>query len=302
MQKILIAGGSGLVGSYLVKGLRDKGYEPIVLTRSPKIQRDYKTFAWNPAKAYIDKDAFDGVKIIVNLSGANIGEGRWTKARKREIIESRLKSTQLLYKTAKELKTKPDKYISASATGIYGAVSVDHIFTEEDAAADDFLGQVCARWEDEAESFSELGSDLVKLRLGIVLDNNDGALKRMVLPTNLYMGTALGSGKQYIPWIHPVDLTGIFLKAIEDKKIKGSYNVVSPSFVTNKEFMKTLSSVLEKPFIGLNAPSPIIKLLFGEMSDLILEGSRVSSKKIIDAAYRFVYTDLEEALNNILKS
>ena len=301
MQKILIAGGTGLVGSYLIKGLIDKGYEPVVLTRSPKIQRDYKTFAWDPATGYINKDAFNGVNIIVNLSGANIGEGRWTKARKEEIIESRLNSTQLLYKTAKELNIKADKYISASATGFYGAVSVDHIFTEEDAAADDFLGQVCARWEDEAESFSELGSDLVKLRLGIVLDSNDGALKRMVTPTKSYMGTALGSGKQYIPWVHPGDLTGIFLKAIEDSKITGSYNVVSPSFVTNKEFMKILSSVLEKPFLGLNAPTLIIKLLFGEMSDLILEGSRVSSKKIMDAGYRFVYTDLEEALINILK-
>lgn len=301
MKKILIAGGTGLVGSYLIKGLIDKGYEPLVLTRSPKIQRDYKTFAWDPATGYIDKDAFDGVKIIVNLSGANIGEGRWTKARKIEIIESRIKSTQLLFKTAKELNIKADKYISASATGFYGAVSVDHIFTEEDAAADDFVGQVCARWEDEADSFSDLGSDLVKLRLGIVLDSNDGALKRMVAPANLYMGTALGTGKQYIPWIHPLDLTGIFLKAIDDTKMKGSYNVVSPSFVTNKEFMRTLTSVLGKPFIGLNAPSLIIKLLFGEMSDLILEGSRVSSKKIMDAGYKFLYPDLEDALINIIK-
>ncbi len=301
MNKVLIAGGTGLVGSYLIKGLIDKGYNPVVLTRNAKIKRGYTTFAWDPSRGYIDKESFKGVNIIINLSGANIGESRWTISRKKEILESRIESTSLLYNTAKELSTTPLKYISASATGFYGAISSDRIFTEEDAPADDFLGDVCSSWENAADRFKDLASKVIKLRLGIVLDKNDGALKRMLLPAKLYMGSAIGTGRQYIPWVHPEDLTNIFIKAIEDDNMDGSYNAVSPSYVTNKEFIKTLTTVLKKPFLGLNTPSSILIILYGEMANIVLKGSRVSPKKIMDAGYKFKYSELKEAITNILK-
>lgn len=301
MNKVLIAGGTGLVGSYLIKGLIDKGYTPVVLTRNARIKRGYTTFAWDPSRAYIDKESFKGLNIIINLSGANIGESRWTISRKKEILESRIKSTSLLYNTAKELNTTPVKYISASATGFYGAITGDRIFTEDDEPADDFLGDICSSWENEADRFKNLASKVIKLRLGIVLDKNDGALKRMLLPAKLYIGSAIGTGRQYIPWIHPEDLTNIFIKAIEDDNMDGSYNAVSPSYVTNKEFLKTLTTVLKKPFLGLNTPSSVLIMLFGEMANIVLEGSRVSPKKIMDAGYKFKYPELKEAITNILK-
>lgn len=300
MKKILITGASGLLGRALTKLLLNEGYEVAHLGRSKRDKLKIKQYIWDIAKGFIEEGTLEDVDTIIHLAGAGIAEKRWTPKRKQEIIESRTKSAELMYRYLSNNSLSPDTFISASAIGYYGAVTSDKIFTEDDKPGKDFQASVCGIWEESADKFSELGIRTVKLRFGVVLSKEGGALKKMLLPTKFGLGSALGSGNQIFPWVHIDDVVNIILKSIRENNMKGAFNVVAPSFNDYNDFSRTLAKVLQKPYFMPNVPAFALKLVFGEMSDIILKGSRISPQKIIEQGYNFKHRNLEEALKNIL--
>ena len=295
MEKVLITGGSGLIGRRLSFLLKSRGYEVRILSRSNNPKNNYKTFVWNVSEQYINDSAFEGLTHIIHLAGAGIADKRWSEKRKKEIIASRVASTNLLYNTVKRLKTPLNSFISASATGYYGAVTSETIFEEKDKPAKDFLGKVCSLWEDSIFQFNEIKIRTVALRTGIVLSKDGGALKKMKTPVI----TSLGNGKQYMPWIHIDDLCELYIKAIEDQEFKGAFNAVSSEHISNLSFSKKISKIFNYPFLALGAPSLILQIVFGEMSTIILNGSRISANKIKQAGFKFKFENLEKALKNL---
>ena len=295
MEKVLITGGSGLIGRRLSFLLKSRGYEVRILSRSNNPKNNYKTFVWNVSEQYINDSAFEGLNHIIHLAGAGIADKRWSEKRKKEIIASRVASTNLLYNTVKRLKTPLNSFISASATGYYGAVTSETIFEEKDKPAKDFLGKVCSLWEDSIFQFNEIKIRTVALRTGIVLSKDGGALKKMKTPVI----TSLGNGKQYMPWIHIDDLCELYIKAIEDQEFKGAFNAVSSEHISNLSFSKKISKIFNYPFLALGAPSLILQIVFGEMSTIILNGSRISANKIKQAGFKFKFENLEKALKNL---
>ena len=295
MEKVLITGGSGLIGRRLSFLLKSRGYEVRILSRSNNPKNNYKTFVWNVSEQYINESAFEGLNHIIHLAGAGIADKRWSEKRKKEIIASRVASTNLLYNSVKRLKTPLNSFISASATGYYGAVTSETIFEEKDKPAKDFLGKVCSLWEDSIFQFNEIKIRTVALRTGIVLSKDGGALKKMKTP----IITSLGNGKQYMPWIHIDDLCELYIKAIEDEQFKGAFNAVSPEHISNLSFSKKISKIFNYPFLALGAPSLILQIVFGEMSTIILNGSRISANKIKQAGFKFKFENLEKALKNL---
>lgn len=296
METVLITG-KGLVANYLGAQLLAQGYHVKYLSRTASDQ----TYTWNIDKGYIDENAISFADYIIHLAGANISEKRWTAKRKKEIIDSRTKSTQLIFKEVKKQNKNLKAFISASAVGYYGAITSDKIFKEDDPPANDFLGEVCNQWEQAADNFKSLGIRTVKVRIGVVLTEQGGALEKMIPPVKMGIGSAIGAGKQYLPWIHIDDLCSIFIKALEDVKMKGAYNAAASDFKTNKEFTKTLAQVLNKPFWVPSIPAIIMKIMFGEMAVILLEGSRISADKIKGTGFKFKFTDLKNALTHLLK-
>ena len=295
MATILITGGTGLVGKLLQRKLVNKGYAVRILTRNPNKKNE---FYWNINDYEIDEKAFEQLDYIVHLAGAGIADKRWTRARKNEILESRTKSTQLLYDTIKEKKVPLRGFISASAIGYYGAITSEKIYTEEDVPASDFLGTVCKAWEEASIAFNQLHIPTTILRIGIVLANNGGALSKMNTPIVI---SPIANGKQYIPWIHIEDLTALFIKAIEDTSFTGIYNAVAPNAQTSFSFSKVLAKQAKKIFIPIGIPKFLVKLLFGKMSIILTTGSRMSSKKIEKTGFQFAYRNLEKAVDDLLK-
>jgi hypothetical protein len=299
METILIAGGSGLVGTNLSRKLKGKGYNVALLSRKSKPGNNYSVYSWNPDKNEIEKEAIKSADYIINLAGAGIGDKRWTNKRRLLILESRIRTTGLLFNKVQESGRKPKAFITASAIGYYGAIMSEKLFSETDAPGKDFSGEVCRQWENAADRFEENGIRTVKLRTGIVLSKKEGALSKMTVPVRFGIGSALGSGRQYLPWIHIDDLCNIYIKAIEDSKMTGAYNAVAPEHISNREFMRILSKVNGMPFFFPAIPSFVLKMLFGKMSEIILNGSRISAEKIISAGYIFEYSDIENALKNL---
>jgi len=300
MDTVLISGGTGLVGRHLCKTLKDKGYHVCILSRVSKQDTDMQTYAWDPVKQEMEKEAVETADFIIHLAGAGIGDKRWTHKRKQLIVESRVKSAQLLYDATKNSNKKLKAFISASAIGYYGAITSDKIFSETDPPSNDFPGETCRQWEQAAERFEELGIRTVKIRTGVVLTKKGGALAKMMIPVKMGIGSAIGNGRQYLPWIHIQDLCAIYIKAIEDVQMKGAYNAVAPDHKTNSEFTGVLAAVLKRPFWFPNIPAVAMKLLFGKMSEMMLQGSRVSSEKIKTAGYNFLFPDLRNALKDLV--
>ena len=298
-MKILITGGTGLVGNHLSKILKKKGYDVAILSREKNINANIKTYSWNVDKKEIDTEAIEKTDYIIHLAGAGIAEKRWSKKRKQLIIDSRIKSADFILSKIKENKIQLKAFISASAIGYYGAITSDKIFIETDVAATDFLGNTCSLWEQAVDRFDELGIRTVKIRTGIILSKEDGALAKMTIPVKMGIGSSIGSGKQFIPWIHIDDLCNIYVKAIEDNKLKGAYNAVAPEHITNRELTKALAFALNKPFYFPNVPALLIKLLFGKMADILLKGSRVSSEKITNSGFNFSFPNIKGAFENL---
>lgn len=291
MTTILITGGTGLVGQLLASKLSAKNYTVRILTRTPINEGE---FAWDISKNYIDEKAFQNVDYIIHLAGAGIADKRWTTKRKKEIIDSRTKSTKLLFKKIRKRNIQLKGFISASAIGYYGAITSNRIFKEIDVSANDFLGRVCQLWEKSVLEFNRITIPTTILRIGIVLSKNGGALKKMKTP----IITPIANGKQFLPWIHIEDLTDMFIFAIENN-LTGIFNAVAPEKQTSYSFSKLLAKKTKKLFLPIGVPTFLLKLIFGEMSIILTTGSRVSSKKINDAGFQFTYEKLESSLDNL---
>ena len=300
MKTVLITGGTGLIGRQLSKLLSVKGYAVSIFTTSGRSSDGFKCFRWDPSSGTMDAQAVAEADYIIHLAGANIGEKRWSQDRKRAIVDSRVKSGELLFQAFLKNPGRLKAFITASATGYYGAVTSQKIFTEDDAPESDFLGETCRRWEETAGLFEKAGIRTVKIRTGIVLDKTDGALSRLLVPMRLHVGSALGSGSQFMPWIHLNDICGIYLKAIEDVAMKGAYNAVAPQHTTNLEFTAAVAKTSGRTLWFPNVPAFVLKAIFGEMSAIILEGSRVSADKIMKAGFNFEFPELNPALENLL--
>ncbi|WP_299061762.1 TIGR01777 family oxidoreductase [uncultured Polaribacter sp.] len=291
MAKILITGGTGLVGKRLTEMLIDKKHEVVILSRNPKLKNEFK---WDISKNYIDDKALVDTDYIIHLAGAGIADKRWSKERKKVIINSRVDTANLLFAKIKDLNINLKGFISASGIGYYGAVTVETIFEETAKVGDDFLGEVCHKWEEAAHQFSTENIPVTILRTGIVLSKEGGALEKMRTP----IVSPLGSGNQYMPWIHIDDLCLLYIRAI-DNHLKGVFNAVAPEYHTSKTFSKELAKSIKRPFVGIGVPSFILKLLFGELAIILLEGSRISTKKIEKNGYSFRFKTLKKALNNL---
>jgi uncharacterized protein (TIGR01777 family) len=298
---VLITGGSGLIGKHLTSSLLNAGYSVSHLSRNGNQSGKVKVFMWDPEKSMIDPEVFEAIDFIIHLAGANIGEKRWTGKRKEEIVKSRVDSARFLYKTVVNSGIKIKAFISASATGIYGSETSAKIFNENDPPAADFLGSVCKQWEEAADLFDNSGIRTVKIRSAVVLEKNDSALSKLMKPGKFGFLIQTGTGLQYMPWIHINDLCNIYLKAIEDSSIKGAYNAVAPQHITHGEFMHVLAKVMKLPVLPVPIPGFVLRAILGEMSDMILKGSRVSSEKIMKSGYTFRFSNLEDALNNIIR-
>ncbi len=299
MINILITGGSGLIGTQLTERLRQRGHRVSLLSRSEQ-EGEHKSFVWKIDQNYIEPGAFQEVDAIVHLAGAGIADKPWTLERKREILESRTNSTRLLVNSLKNTPNQVKTVIAASAIGYYGFGNQQEVFTEDSEAGKDFLADVTKRWEGETEAFVELGLRVVKIRIGIVLSERGGALEEIARPVKYFVGAPLGSGDQYVSWIHMEDLCQIFVKAIEDSSMRGPYNAVSPHPLTNRELTKAIAKALHRPLLLPPIPSFALKLLLGEMADLVLNGSKVSGSRIIESGYQFKYSDINQALEDLL--
>lgn len=292
MSKILITGGTGLIGKELQKKLLQKNHEVVILSRDPKRKNEYR---WDISDDYIDENAFKDITHIIHLAGAGIAEKRWTTKRKKELIDSRVKSVNLLLKKIKDLKIDLKGFIAASGVGFYGAVTSNKIYTEKDLPHNDFISKVCVNWENASNQFNELNIPVTILRTGIVLSKKGGALQKINTPLFLVV---LGTGKQYMPWIHIDDLCNLYTQSIEKSNISGIYNAVAPEHQTNNNFTRTIAKVLKKTTLPFNVPSFVLKIILGELADILLKGSRISSKKTTEN-YSFIFPDLQAALKNI---
>jgi uncharacterized protein (TIGR01777 family) len=297
-KRILITGASGLVGSRLTELLQQHGHEVWHLSRSN--EGTVKTFQWDVHKQTIHPGALEGVNTIVHLAGAGVADKRWTNKRKKEIIDSRVQSIKLLFSELEKGNHEVKDFVSASAIGYYGFDHPEKIFREADPPGTDFLAQVTKQWEAEADTLTSLGLRVVKMRLGVVLAKNGGALKPIASTVKRYVGAPLGSGNQFISWIHLDDVCGMFIKAIADGKINGPVNAVAPEPVTNKQLTKMIASKLHKPMVLPAVPAFVLRLALGEMADIVLEGAKVSPEKILQIGYEYKFRTLEEALTDLL--
>ena len=299
-MNILITGASGLIGRHLTPFLQAKGHTVAHLGRKKSPESPVKQFSWDPEQGVIENGAVSWADAIIHLAGASVSEGRWTARRKQEIISSRVNSAKLLAKTILAEKAKINVFVSAAAVGWYGIITSEKIFTENDLPASDFFGNVCLQWENAADLVEETGVRTVKLRIGVVLANDGGALPQLAKPVKWLVGSPLGNGKQWMPWIHIGDLCALFLEAIGNESMHGAYNAAASQHVTNKQFVKTIGKVLHRPVFLPPVPEFALKLALGEMSGIVTNGSRVSNEKLKKSGFRFQYEDLESALKQLL--
>ncbi len=300
-MRVLITGATGLVGQEIVKRCHAKNIQVNYLTtRKSKISQDdnYKGFYWNVDTREIDINCFNGVDAIIHLAGASISK-RWTEAYKKEVINSRVESTQLLIDTLKGESHNIKQIVSASAIGIYPDSLTNYYDQTHKEVSNSFLGEVVQAWEQAVDGFSKVNIKVSKVRIGLVLSDKGGALKEITKPIKFGAGAAFGSGKQWQSWIHIEDLSRVFLFVLE-RSLEGVYNGVAPNPVSNTELTKTVAKVLRKPLFLPNIPKFVMKLVLGEMHIILFESQRVSSKKIEEKGFEFEYNYLEPALNDLL--
>ena len=309
MATILITGGTGLVGKAVTQLLISKGYDVIVLTRKQATtgKEQYSEAHWDPDKGVIDVAAVQKADCIINLAGAGVADKRWSKKRKQEIIDSRVRGGELLVKTLREEENKVKLLINPSGIGYYGddikRPRGKQAFIETDAADDEFLGKTCQLWEASVDPVQEMpGKRLVKFRIGVALSKEGGALTEFLKPVKFGVAAILGSGRQVISWIHIDDLARLFLYAIENEKIQGVYNAVASQPITNKNFvLKLAEKVKGRFYIPFYVPSFVLKLVVGGLSIEVLKSATVSNSKISHEGFQFLYPTIEPALNDLTK-
>lgn len=309
MATILISGGTGMIGTHLSKHLIERGYEVIILTRdknkashSPKISYSY----WNVEKNLIDIKSVSKADHVIHLAGAGVMDKKWTDEYKKVILDSRTKSAELIINCLKDNKNNVETFVSASAIGWYGedkkGVANKGEFIESDLAPGDFLGKTTLLWEASVQPAAGLGIRLIKLRTGIVLSNEGGALKEYKLPLRFGIAPVLGSGMQIVSWIHIDDLCRMYCEGIENRYLSGNYNAVAPHPVSQKDLVLALAEKLRnKFFIPIPVPAFILKLFFGKRSVEILKSATVSCKKIKSAGFTFLYPTIDAALSELTR-
>jgi len=307
MQTILITGGTGMVGQSLTNVLLAKGYQVIVLTRQQKqSSRAHFSFAqWDLNKGWIDPAAIAAADYIIHLAGEGVADKRWTAARKKAILDSRVNSSALLVKALKEHPNKVKAIVAASAIGWYGPdneKSTASGFVETDLVDSSFLGDTCQQWEESMHPVKALGIRLVTIRIGIIFNKMGGALAEFMKPAKLGAAAILGDGQQMVSWIHQQDLNRLMLFALETEQVEGVYNAVAPDPVNNAILTKAIASRFHTWAIPFHVPSFILKVMLGEMSVEVLKSAKVSASKIIAAGFKFDYASMDEALDDLLIS
>jgi hypothetical protein len=301
-MKILITGATGLIGTELVALLLQNGVTVHYLTTSKKkieSKPNYHGFFWNPNQGIIDENALMGVDSIIHLAGATVAK-RWTSKYKQEIIESRILSSNVLFKALKDNPHSVKQIVSSSAIGIYPD-SLTKNYTEENADIDEsFLGKVVMKWEESVNKFKLLNIKVTKIRTGLVLSTKGGALPEMLRPINMGIGSPFGSGKQVQSWIHINDLVELYLFAVQNE-LNGAYNAVAPNPVTNKKLTQEIAAVVKKPLFMPNIPKFLMALVLGEMHTILFASQNVSSDKIEEEGFKFQYKQLDKALINLLE-
>ena len=298
MKNILITGGTGLIGRELQRNLKERGYETAVLSRSRK-GGDDRTFYWDYEKGILDEEALVFADAIIHLAGENISARRWKPEQKKRILDSRVKTTDLLVEKIMESEKKPEVFISASAVGYYGSTLLNWSYHEENEQGEDFLADVTYQWELSSMPVEVMEIRRVVLRTGVVLSEKGGALPQMMAPVKWGLGSPLGSGKQMVSWISLEDLVNLYVFALENPEISGVYNAVAPKPINNKTFMKTLAHHLHRPYFLPPVPGFVMKAMFGEMASILLEGQGVSADKILAAGFSFQHETLEDFLETI---
>lgn len=292
-KKILIAGGTGLIGKQLTTYLRKQGHLVDVLTRNPKLPCEYK---WDPEKQILDYPQLAYVQVLINLSGAGIGDGRWTKSRKEELIRSRVGTNRFLFDNASKMVSL-EQFISSSGINAYGFSRSTEPYKENDPFGNDFVSTLVRSWEESADLF-QVKCKVCKVRTAVVLDATGGALKKMLPPVKMGIGSPLGEGGQIMSWIHTDDLLRIFQHVIT-QQLEGPYNALAAN-TSNAELMKTLAKVLNKPFFFPKVPEFVLKLAFGEMSELVLQGVSADNRKLRSTGFEFDHSELESTLKGLL--
>ena len=297
-MNILITGGTGLVGKSLVAKLQAKGHQVRILTRT--ISEKPNQFYWNLKEKYIDDQAFLNLDAIIHLAGASISE-RWTEAYKKELFTSRIDTANLLKEYCIKNNVQLQSFISASGVNYYGTFTDDKILEENSPLLkDDFLTQLCVDWESAADDFKEISKRVVIVRTAVVLAKNGGAFPMLKKMVDFNIGSAVGTGDQWMNWIHLDDLVNMYIFAVENEAMVGNFNAVADDIPTNKTFMKKLAQISHKFFLPINVPAFVLKLVFGEMSEIILKGTRVSNKKIKSQGFDFKYNTIEKTFKNLV--
>jgi uncharacterized protein (TIGR01777 family) len=301
-MRIIITGGSGLVGQALTESLTADKHEVTILSRHPErvksLSAGVKVKKWDGRSAAGWGHLANGADAIVNLAGENIAAGRWTDERKQRIRESRVNAGRAVVEAVRAATNKPEVVIQASAVGYYGARGAEEV-TEETSRGDDFLTQVCMDWEASTTPVEELSVRRVIIRTGVVLSPKDGAFPKMVLPFKLFAGGPLGNGRQYLPWIHLADEVAAIRFLIEQKTASGPFNLTAPTPLTNAEFGHVLGKVLKRPAF-LPTPSLALQLIFGEMSKVLLDGQRALPERLQQMGFVFSFSEPEAAVADLL--
>jgi uncharacterized protein len=298
MKKILIAGGTGLIGTHLSRLLKNRDYEVTHLSRRANPTAEFPTFAWQPETGSFDPKAFEKVDAIINLAGAGIADKLWSKKRKREIIDSRTSTNALIAKYLRSEKHSIQTYISASAIGFYDNRG-DEMMDETSAVGTGFLAESTDAWEKAIAEVAATNVRTVALRIGVVLSPEGGALQKMLIPFMFRLGVYFGNGRQWTSWIHRVDLCNIFLWALENPTIQGTFNAVAPGPLSNFDFTKAISTAKGGGYLLLPAPAFALRLGMGEMADVVLGSTRVSSQKIENQGFRFRFPEALGALRDL---
>jgi hypothetical protein len=299
-MKILLTGGSGFIGKSLAEKLTADQHSVVILTRNPDKTREMRGVSvkhWDAKNVGDWASEVDGADAVLNFAGESIGGKRWTARQKENIIESRHNATRALVEAIRQARRKPSVLISASGVGYYGHVEQEEV-TESHPRGEGFLPEVCERWENEAKAAEQFGVRVVRLRQGVVLERDGGALPRMSLPFKMFVGGYLGSGAQWFPWIHRADLVGIVRFVLAHGALSGPVNVVAPEARTMKEFCAALGRALKRP-LWAPVPSFVLKAALGEMSEMLLTGQRVVPAKLVQAGYQFKFSKLDDALSDI---
>ena len=314
MQNVLITGGSGLIGTRLSEILLLKGFSVSHLSRKKvtKIEARHnsskektspiKTYYWDIERGMIDEEALLKADYLIHLAGAGIADENWSDARKKEIIKSRTKSIGLITNKLKTIPHHIKSFVSSSGIGFYGADTGDERISEQHTSGMDFVADCCIQWEAAADEIQNLGIRTVILRTGIVLSEKGGALPKLTQPVRWGVGAALGTGKQWQSWIHLDDLCELYVKSLTDERMKGFYNAVAPNPVTNYDLTKLSAEVLKRPFWFPNVPAFALKLVFGEMADIVLGGNYILNKRIaLETDFSYEFVEVKEALEDLLK-